>query len=172
MSSPLGADGFRALHEVHKPDGRFEDYCTWDRDALEFRPWTLADMHEVIAEYELSAAVPEDVRVQWDTARNVWLYAWHVYRFFPLAERHAFSTFELALKTRLKCEAGGLAKLTNKAIQQGYLPEEKESCVVMEAMRHIRNVYAHGSVMLHPAVEPSFRHCRDLIEQLFSKESG
>src|SRR5437016_3265947 len=35
-------------------------------------------------------------------ARNVYLYAWFVYRFYPVAEHHSLACLELALRERLK----------------------------------------------------------------------
>jgi len=65
------------------------------------RSITQQDRHEFIAAYDLNPAVPEDIRVQFDTARNLYLYAWNVYRFHVVAEHQALSTLELALRTRL-----------------------------------------------------------------------
>jgi len=85
-----------------------------------FRPKTVADHHANVSEGKLSGTVPQPIRVQWDTARNIWLYAWHVWRFYAVAEMQAFATLELALRRRLgptECRGGlGLKRLMKRAI--------------------------------------------------------
>jgi len=39
--------------------------------------------------------------VHFETAKNLYLYAWFVYRFFPVAEKHALASLEFALRLRL-----------------------------------------------------------------------
>lgn len=53
------------------------------------------------------------------------LYAWHVWRFYPVAERHAFSTLEFALRLKLGRDKDdrppGLTKLMDEAIERNIL---------------------------------------------------
>jgi len=62
----------------------------------------LADHHELISAYVLHAGVPQEIVLQF--ARNVYLYAWFVYRFYPVAEHQCLACLELALRERLKEE--------------------------------------------------------------------
>lgn len=62
---------------------------------------SLAAHHAEIATIRLSPAVPEPIAIQFETVRNLYLYAWHVYRFYMVAEVQALTTLELGLKTRL-----------------------------------------------------------------------
>ncbi len=62
---------------------------------------TLAYQRELIAEFELNPQVPHDIRVHFETAKNLFLYAWFVYRFYPVAKQHALATLEFALRERL-----------------------------------------------------------------------
>jgi hypothetical protein len=62
---------------------------------------SLAAHHAEIAAIQLSATVPEPITIQFETARNLYLYAWHVYRFYMVAEVQALTTLELGLKSRL-----------------------------------------------------------------------
>jgi hypothetical protein len=64
----------------------------------------LADHHEGISRCALHAGVPEDIVIQFETARNIYLYAWFVYRFYPVAEHQSLACLELALRERLKEE--------------------------------------------------------------------
>ena len=41
------------------------------------------------------------MRVHFETAKNLYLYAWFVYRFYPVSEQHALATLEFALRERL-----------------------------------------------------------------------
>lgn len=62
---------------------------------------TLVDYEKEIAQYQLSEYTPYNVRVHFETAKNLYLYAWFVYRFFPVAEKHALASLEFALRLRL-----------------------------------------------------------------------
>lgn len=57
--------------------------------------------HAEVAGLELSPQVPERIRIAFDTARNLYLYAWHVYRFYPAAEMQALSALEAGLRLAL-----------------------------------------------------------------------
>ncbi len=66
------------------------------------RPLSQTDQYELVAEYTLSDAVSVDVRIVFDTARNLYLYAWFVYRFYNVAEQQVFACLEMALREHLK----------------------------------------------------------------------
>lgn len=87
---------------------------------------SLAEYQHEIAKFQLVDAVPHDVRVHFETAKNLYLYAWFVYRFFPVAEKHALASLEFALRLRLAPlfptefgseakHAGGLLRLLKRA---------------------------------------------------------
>lgn len=60
----------------------------------------LADHHADVACIQIDPCVPELVAIQFETARNLCLYAWHVYRFHMVASAHAMSTLEMGLRIR------------------------------------------------------------------------
>jgi hypothetical protein len=62
---------------------------------------SLAVHHRDIEAIQLTIGVPEAVAIQFETARNLYLYAWHVYRFFPVAQSQALFSLELGLRARL-----------------------------------------------------------------------
>lgn len=68
---------------------------------LEQKPFSLTAQHALIATVELDDAVPEPVAIQFETARNLYLYAWHVYRFYMVAKTQALSALEFGLRERL-----------------------------------------------------------------------
>lgn len=93
------ADGLRSLEQLVRPDLRMSFLSV--RDGAAVRPLSQEDRHTAISKFTLNDAVPEPIKVQFDTARNLFLYAWFVYRFHVVAEQHAMSTLELALRTKL-----------------------------------------------------------------------
>lgn len=96
---------------------------------------SLAAHHAEIDAIRLSAAVPESIAIQFETARNLYLYAWHVYRFYMVAETQALTTLELGLRTCLPerlpepyqqpwSKQPMLAGMLNYAIDQGMIKNE------------------------------------------------
>jgi len=88
----------KPLDEVELPDPRFE-YLVMQTQTSS-RPFTLEDLHARIGKTNLHATTPEDVYRQFQVARNLMLYAWHVFEFQTVAAMQAYATLELALRTR------------------------------------------------------------------------
>lgn len=97
-------DGLRTPEHLCDPDPRTRHFVRVDPETGATQPLSLFDQYKPIAAYTLSQAVPEDVRILFDTARNLYLYAWFVYRFYNVAEQQAFACLEMALRERLKDE--------------------------------------------------------------------
>jgi hypothetical protein len=89
----------KPLNETLLPDIRFK-FLVISSDTFS-RPFELADMHERLSLSKLDSAVPETVRRQFETAKNLMLYSWFVFEFHTIAELHAYASLELALRTRL-----------------------------------------------------------------------
>lgn len=98
-------------------------------------PPSLAAHHARIDVIRLGPAVPEPIAIQFETARNLYLYAWHVYRFYMVAEVQALTTLELALRTclpdrlpepyqRTKQKRPMLAGMLDYAIDQGLIQND------------------------------------------------
>ena len=106
MSSerPFHPERLRPINYVCTPDPRSVDFVTPDRQAGGWRQLEVTDNHRAVSIYNLNAAAPEDIKVHFDTARNLYLYAWFVYRFYPVAEYHALACLELALRERYEKE--------------------------------------------------------------------
>ncbi|MDI1238498.1 MAG: hypothetical protein PSV26_13535 [Polaromonas sp.] len=85
----VSADSLRDLQAVLGPDPRTNRFDS------------LAQRQQRVGEYLLSDSVPYPVRVHFETAKNLYLYAWFVYRFHPVAEKHVLATLEFALRERL-----------------------------------------------------------------------
>ena len=98
-----------------------------------FSGYELENHHKSISCYILKETVPEDIIIQFETIKNLYLYSWFVYRFYPVTELHAFTCLELALKSRYReefkyigndVEKSGLKKLLKHAIEQGHIKNE------------------------------------------------
>lgn len=61
---------------------------------------TLQDYHSILTTIDLNGNVPVDVRQLFETAKNLSLYSWFVYRFHQVSELVAFSALEMALRMR------------------------------------------------------------------------
>jgi hypothetical protein len=88
------AEALRSPESMTRPDPRTP--APKDQDQL-----SLTKHHEAIAAIRLCPGVPEVVRFQFETVRNLYLYAWHVYRFYMVALSQVLSTLELGLRTCL-----------------------------------------------------------------------
>jgi len=104
MEQQFDLEKLRPAEHVCKPDPRNAMFAMIDRANGSARPMELADHHELISAYVLHAGVPQEIVLQFETARNVYLYAWFVYRFYPVADHQCLACLELALRERLKEE--------------------------------------------------------------------
>lgn len=73
-----------------------------------------------VAQFALSDQAPQEIRIHFETGKNLFVYAWHVYRFHMVAEQHVLATLEMAVRLRLEAEARvvpprGLAALLRAA---------------------------------------------------------
>lgn len=93
------ADAFRALKEIDQADVRSYFFSRFDETGI--REDSLAEHHADIAKIELSSNVPAAVVIQFETARNLYLYAWYVYRFYPVAQHQVLACLELGLRERI-----------------------------------------------------------------------
>ncbi len=88
------AERLRSPEKSAEPDPRTTMFAGEARASL-------AAHHREIEAIQLTGDVPEEVAIQFETARNLYLYAWHVFRFFPVAQRQALSALEFGLRERL-----------------------------------------------------------------------
>jgi hypothetical protein len=82
-------DPLKPLDQLYEPDERQNNFV-----------FGLEDMHAELSAIILNDSVPIDVRQLFETAKNLSLYSWFVYRFHQASELIAFSALEMALRER------------------------------------------------------------------------
>ncbi len=148
------SDRLRSPELALRPDSRAAAFARIDRDSGQVRPTTFEDQHAAVAPFALNSSVPEDIAIHFETAKNLYLYAWFVFRFYPVAEQQAFSSLEFALresqstyvkeyseKHRLNMEPG-LGALLKNAIKDGLV--RNESFRARERWAHNRALARHS----------------------------
>ena len=71
------------------------------RSGMTLRTKKIESMHRHISQFNLNDEVPIDVRIMFDTARNLYVYSWHIYRFTNIAEYQLFICLEFGLRELL-----------------------------------------------------------------------
>lgn len=121
------------------PDPRMQAYVVFNPSTEQSRQRVIEDQHKAIACFILNEDVPTEVAIHFETAKNLFLYAWFVYRFYPVAEQYVLASLEFALrerfqdfvaaekKNRPKAIEPGLKKLLGHAIKEGFVRNENFS---------------------------------------------
>lgn len=108
-------DSFIKFEDILQPDVRNSSFVLVDTQAATSCPITLEDHYAAIAKFPVSDQVPEKVATQYDVARNLYIYAWYEYRFFPVSEMQALVAFEFGLRERI-----------GKAALKSYIKDRKK----------------------------------------------
>ncbi|MFK0376970.1 hypothetical protein [Pandoraea sp. NPDC090278] len=126
----------RSLDTLCEADSRNACSLRKDTSTGELRLATSADQIADMAVFNLSSRVPTAVHIHFETAKNLYVYAWFVYRFYPVAEQQALASLEFALRTRLEDDASrsasrgakrprGLKAWLNEALKQGAIANDR-----------------------------------------------
>jgi len=91
-------DFLKSLADIFSPDPRNRTTVRLGPNGLRQIP--IEEHHAEVAQFTLSPAVPEGIKVQFETTKNLYLYAWFVYRFYPVVKNQALACLELGLRTR------------------------------------------------------------------------
>ncbi len=102
MPNDVLTDVFRPLSRIFEPDPRQTCYEVIDETGT--RGKTIQDHYNVIERLVLNPTIPRDVAIQFDTAKKLFVHAWCNLRFTQIAERHAYSAVEMALRQRLNSD--------------------------------------------------------------------
>jgi hypothetical protein len=163
---------FKLKDEILVPDRRFAVLHNASGSGLS--SMTIEDHHHRVGAISIDLAAPLDVRVLFDRARNVFLYAWYCYELLVVSEMQAFGALELALKLRLlgSSEAiSGLSSLLQQARQDGLLPSNVDGVDELDALLAMRNALAHGAMEFHtPDMSlATLSVCADVVNRLYAR---
>ncbi|MGE5652496.1 MAG: hypothetical protein ACM34A_20065 [Bacillota bacterium] len=89
-------DHLKSLEAICSADPRSDNQALLD--IFQNGAIGIVEHHAKVANIRLVASVPESIQVQFETVKNLYLYAWFVYRFYPIAEHHALTCLELGLR--------------------------------------------------------------------------
>ena len=177
----------KKLEEITLPDNRNTFSVIISQQTGERGEYGIEDLYGEIKLIELHEVVPEDIRSQFNVARNLSLYTWFCYSFHNVSTLKAYSTVELALRIILdKSEEDkpSLWKMMREAVNKhlitdkhfGHIMEQSldlKSKPFVEALpdiiANLRNLEAHGSTTLGPWSVMVLRICAGIINQLFDK---
>ena len=172
----------KKLEEINKPDTRNTHFVIINHETGEKRSLSLEDFYKTVELIKLHERVPDNVRSQFNVARNLAIYTWFCYAFHQISELKAYSTLEMALRIKLDKGKVGLKKLLIEAVESGLIKDRgfrnvKNSLKnpnsteyvkrLPELMPRFRNELAHGSTMLNNSAFFNLQICADFINQLF-----
>lgn len=98
-------DPLKSLDKIYEPDERQSSFIA-----------DLSDIHQSLASITLNDAVPLAVKQLFETAKNLSLYTWFVYRFHQPAELISFAAMEMALRHRYLSENPDIPKSQKKLL--------------------------------------------------------
>lgn len=174
---------FKSYDSLIEPDKRNSYWCVIEKGSSDTRPLSLEDVYHSISSVSLDSAIPEDIKSQFNVAKNVAAYSWYCYPFHQICEMKAYATVEYALKQRLDRQ-WPFPKLIKTSIAWGLIKDKgfshlkkpiNENSIaysesLIEIMPKLRNGLAHGGTTLHPGAVSALRICADFINQLYRNE--
>lgn len=189
-------DMLKPFDQILEADSIWRGFVLYNRETGTSRDRTLRDHYSGIESITLMQSVPESVRAQFNAARNLLLYSWFVYSFIPIAQLHAFSSVEYAIRIKsgkpLMLRAGLELAIKeqwikdrdfhfyNTNVRHDMLGEDASPTgshdakdvqgyckILLDSFPYLRNELAHGNSMIYPCGIDLFAICADLINQLF-----
>jgi len=127
-------------------------------------PISLQDHHNDILTYDLHKGVPTNISTHFETTKNLYLYSWIIYRFYPVAENHAYTCLEFALRERF-------AKQLAKEEPKRYSKMEPTLYPLMKyAVKH-KHIKNEDFKIWHAAINTRarIRHQREKFQELIDK---
>jgi len=101
-NDPFDCERLRPPEYVTVPDPRTQMFVMIDPVSDRKSPKTIYHQHQAVSKFSLNSRVPESVVIKFETAKNLYLYAWYVYRFHNIAEHEVLGCLEMALRERLR----------------------------------------------------------------------
>jgi len=152
------AEHLRPLVHMQAPDPRWKSFGRSTPNGIE--SISLERYAKPIREICLNGEVPEAVVVHFETAKNLAFFAWHVYRFIPVAELHAFISIEFALREKTGNRNAPFKKLLQRSIDEEWLSNEKFSqwqrVTKHKAFRYKQDVELAKVLDTKPPEEPQY----------------
>ncbi len=178
---------FKELNDITKIDKKHEllSQVTGYKPNLELT-------HKALNDITLNCEVPEEIKNQFNVARNMALYCYFLYALAPEVQLKTYTIIEFAL--RIKAEREGikgkdgrhimLKRLLSYSVNLNWICDkgfrhieepslENEWCKgLVSTMSSLRNSQAHGSNLLVPDFYHHICVCADFLNQLFPKSSN
>jgi hypothetical protein len=142
----------KTFEEICQPDARQISFVLGDTtNPNGFRPQTLKDFHDEAEAIQLHEGVPETLRDQFQTARNLIIYSWFYYPLNVTAELCAYATVEHALRIKAGAASERLRfhDLLKRAVEQGWIRDEGFS--------HVKQKY-ESMRAFNESLPPEFRN--------------
>lgn len=140
----------------------------------------LEKMHQSLSEERLNEAVPDEIKGQFNVARNMALYTYFFYALAPEVQLKSYSLIEHALKVKANPKKRVMLRnLVRLAVDKGWVSDSgfrhiektgsgNEWCRSLpDVLADLRNGQAHGSTFLAGDCLHHVRVCADFINQLF-----
>lgn len=170
---------FKSLEELTKMDEKH-----WLQGKIsDFVP-DLKKMHEVLSRERLNEEVPNEIKGQFNVARNMALYTYFLYALTPEVQLKTYTIIEYALTLKEgSSEHLMLGKLLRLAVKRGWISDagfrhienpsvSSEWCKSLQQnMRSLRNSQAHGTPLLIGDCLQHIQICADFVNQLFPSRS-
>lgn len=128
------------FRDVEDPLKAFDEICCPDPRQKNFSG-SLSERHRTLNEINLHPGVPVEVRQSFETAKNLCLYTWFVYRFHQVTELQAYVTLEMALRTKFisqypREKVPTLARLLKTAEEDRWINNERFPSLMFRAKRN------------------------------------
>ena len=176
----------KKLEEIHSPDTRNIYWVVINLETDKHRKLCLEDIYKMVESIQLHKNVPDDIKSQFNIARNLAIYSWFSYSFHQISDLKAFSTLEYALRKIYRGQKGSFKNLIAKAVSDNLIkdlgfshinnPSKDNNCQeyskrLPKLMPKLRNDLAHGSNTLDNTSIMNLRICADFINQLFKRRN-
>jgi len=170
------ADFLKPLNQILMPDSRSLYNFRNANEALKAH-------YEFISKIVLNEHVHNDVKVQFETAKNAFVYSFFAYRLGMMAVHQAIAATELALRRMIgdpnKKPKETFQPLLQKAHDMGLVDVKKiaphmDIAGFKKFLGGFRNDLSHGSHTLMPpfAMAPIIQDCGHILNQLFENAAA
>lgn len=145
----------------------------------------LKEMHTYLSTETLNDEVPNEIKGQFNVAKNMALYSYYFYALAPEVHLKTYTIIEYAIKLKAKPEKKLMLKaLIKLAVNQGWVTDagfrhlnnpssNNQWCKSMiDVIPNLRNSQAHGSNMLAGDCLHYISSCADFVNQLFPNKKN